>query len=72
MSFRPLQDRVAVRRVTAAEKSPSGIMIPGIMIPDTAQESRRRARSLDRDELIIIKESDLFGVVVKAAPAKAA
>lgn len=33
MSFRPWQDRVAVRRVTAAEKSPGGIMIP-----DTAQE----------------------------------
>jgi len=33
MSFRPLHDRVVVRRVTAEEKS-SG----GIIIPDTAQE----------------------------------
>jgi len=33
MNFRPLHDRVVVRRVTAEEKS-SG----GIIIPDTAQE----------------------------------
>lgn len=103
MSFRPLQDRVAVRRVAAGEKSPGGIMIP-----DTAQEKPTEgevvavgpgARSddgkirpldvkvadrvlfgkwagteikLDGEELIIIKESDLFGVVEKTAPTKAA
>jgi chaperonin GroES len=33
MNFRPLHDRVVIRRVTAEEKS-SG----GIIIPDTAQE----------------------------------
>ena len=33
MQFRPLHDRVVVRRVTADEKSAGGIIIP-----DTAQE----------------------------------
>ena len=103
MSFRPLQDRVAVRRVAAEEKTPGGILIP-----DTAQEKPAEgevvavgpgARSqdgkvhplevkvadrvlfgkwtgieikLDGEDLIIVKESDLFGVVEKTAPAKAA
>ena len=34
MNFRPLHDRVVVRRVTAEEKSGGGIIIP-----DTAQET---------------------------------
>jgi chaperonin GroES len=33
MTFRPLHDRVLVRRIEAAEKTPGGIIIP-----DTAQE----------------------------------
>jgi chaperonin GroES len=33
MNFRPLHDRVVIRRITAEEKT-SG----GIIIPDTAQE----------------------------------
>ena len=38
--FRPLHDRVVVKRIDAEEKSKGGIIIP-----DTAKESRRRARS---------------------------
>ena len=35
MSFRPLHDRVVVRRVGSAEKTAGGIIIP-----DTAQEKQ--------------------------------
>ena len=38
--FRPLHDRVVVKRIDAEEKSKGGIIIP-----DTARKSRRRARS---------------------------
>jgi chaperonin GroES len=41
MTFRPLHDRVLVRRIGAAEKTGGGIIIP-----DTAKENRRKARSL--------------------------
>jgi co-chaperonin GroES (HSP10) len=41
MKFRPLQDRVVVKRIDAEAKT-SG----GIIIPDTAKEKRNRARSL--------------------------
>ena len=40
MKFRPLHDRVVVRRIEAEEKS-----VGGIIIPDTARRSPRRARS---------------------------
>jgi hypothetical protein len=40
MKFRPLHDRVLVRRLTAEEKTAGGIIIP-----DTAKENRWRARS---------------------------
>jgi chaperonin GroES len=39
MKFRPLHDRIVVRRIEADEKTTGGIIIP-----DTAKESRRRAR----------------------------
>jgi chaperonin GroES len=94
MTFRPLQDRVVVRRVDADQKTAGGIFIP-----DTAQEKPMEgtvvavgpgARSedgriqpldvavgdrvlfgkwsgteikVDGEELIIMKESDLMGVV---------
>jgi hypothetical protein len=41
MKFRPLLDRVVVKRIEADEK-----WAGGIIIPDTAKESPRRARSL--------------------------
>ncbi|WP_458093858.1 co-chaperone GroES [Roseomonas sp. WA12] len=96
--FRPLHDRVLVRRVTAEEKS-SG----GIIIPDTAKEKPQEGEvvsvgagarneagqvvtldvkagdrilfgkwsgtevKLDGEELLIMKESDIMGIVEKAA-----
>jgi chaperonin GroES len=94
MKFRPLHDRVVVRRITAEEKTRGGIIIP-----DTAQEkpmegeviaagpgSRNEAGQvvpldvkagdrilfgkwsgtevkLDGQELLIMKESDIMGVL---------
>ena len=104
MSFRPLHDRVLIRRVAQDEKTAGGIIIP-----DTVKEKPMEgevvavgpgARSedgkihpldvkigdrvlfgkwsgteikLDGEELIIMKESDIMGVLDKtAARAKAA
>jgi chaperonin GroES len=103
MTFRPLQDRVVVRRIDAEQKTAGGIFIP-----DTAQEKPMEgtvvavgpgARSedgkihpldvelgdrvlfgkwsgteikIDGDELIIINESDLMGVVEHTASRMAA
>ena len=94
MKFRPLHDRVVVRRVTAEEKTRGGIIIP-----DTAQEKPMEGEviavgpgarnengeivaldvkagdrilfgkwsgtevKLDGEELLIMKESDIMGVV---------
>jgi chaperonin GroES len=99
MKFRPLHDRVAIRRVDAEEKT-----VGGIIIPDTAQEKPMEgvvvaagpgARNeqgqivamevksgdrilfgkwsgtevkLDGEELLIMKESDIMGIV-EGAPA---
>ncbi len=96
MNFRPLHDRVAVKRVAQEEKTAGGIIIP-----DTAQEKPQEgkivavgpgARSedgtihkldvkvgdrilfgkwsgtevkIDGDELMIMKESDIMGVLEK-------
>jgi|SRR5882672_11229434 len=103
MKFRPLHDRIVVRRITAEEKT-SG----GIIIPDTAQEKPMEGEVLaaggglrnelgaivpldvkagdrvlfgkwsgtevkiDGDELLIMKESDVLGVIdtPAAKPAK--
>ncbi|MGH7084831.1 MAG: co-chaperone GroES [Stellaceae bacterium] len=98
MQFRPLQDRVLIRRVEQEEKTTGGIIIP-----DTAKEKPMEgeviaagpgARSedgklqpldvkagdrvlfgkwsgtevkLDGEELIIMKESDIMGVLEGAA-----
>jgi chaperonin GroES len=94
MKFRPLHDRVVIRRVDAEEKT-----MGGIIIPDTAQEKPMEgvvvaagpgARNeqgeivalevkpgdrilfgkwsgtevkLDGEELLIMKESDIMGIV---------
>jgi chaperonin GroES len=94
MKFRPLQDRVLIRRIASEEKT-SG----GIIIPDTAQEKPQEGEvmsvgpgnrdesgkvhpldvktgdrvlfgkwsgseiKLDGEELIIMKESDILGVL---------
>ena len=94
MAFRPLHDRVLVRRVEAEEKTAGGIIIP-----DTAKEKPSQGEvvavgpggrdesgklipidiktgdrvlfgkwsgtevKLDGDELLIMKESDIMGVI---------
>jgi chaperonin GroES len=101
VKFRPLHDRVVVRRLAAEEKT-SG----GIIIPDTAQEKPMEGEivaagpgarddkghivalavkegdrvlfgkwsgtevKLDGEELLIMKESDLMGVIDGVAAAK--
>src|SRR4029077_14897139 len=103
MGFRPLHDRVLVRRVEAEAKTAGGIIIP-----DTAQEKPQEgavvsvgsgARSddatvtpldvkagdkilfgkwsgtevkLDGEDLIIMKESDVMGIIDHSAVRKAA
>jgi chaperonin GroES len=103
MKFRPLHDRLLVRRLDAEEKS-SG----GIIIPDTAQEKPMEGEVLSagdgaRDEsgkrvpldvkkgdrilfgkwsgtevkvagedVLIIKESDVMGIIEKSVKAKKA
>ena len=102
--FRPLHDRVVVRRITAEEKTAGGIIIP-----DTAKEKPQEGEviavgpgarneqgqiqaldvkagdrvlfgkwsgtevKLDGEELIIMKESDIMGIVEQSSvTAKAA
>jgi chaperonin GroES len=103
MTFRPLQDRVVVRRVDPEKKTAGGIFIP-----DTAQEKPMEGAvvavgpgirsedgrihplevavgdrvlfgkwsgteiKIDGEELIIIKEADLIGVVEQTASRLAA
>jgi len=95
MQFRPLHDRVVVRRIEEDERTPGGIIIP-----DTAKEKPQQGEviaagpgarddkgvvqpldvkagdrilfgkwsgteiKLDGEELLIMKESDIMGVLV--------
>ncbi len=104
MKFRPLHDRVVVRRVTPQERSPGGIIIPdtvkekpmegevvavgpgarneqGVRVPlDVASGDRvlfgkwsGSEVKLDGEELLIMKEGDLMGVIEgRSIAAKAA
>jgi chaperonin GroES len=101
MKFRPLQDRVLIRRIEETAKSPGGIIIP-----DTAKEKPMEGEvvavgpgardengrlmpldvkkgdrvlfgkwsgtevKLDGEDLIIMKESDLLGVLEGTSSAK--
>jgi chaperonin GroES len=101
MQFRPLHDRVLVRRVESEERTKGGILIP-----DTAKEKPMEGEvvaagpgargddgklqpmdvkagdrvlfgkwsgtevKLDGEELIIMKESDIMGVLEQGAAAK--
>ena len=101
MSFRPLHDRVLVKRVKEEEKTKGGIIIP-----DTAKEKPQEGKvvavgpgarsedgkvtpldvkagdrilfgkwsgtevTIDGEELIIMKESDILGIVEKTPAAK--
>jgi len=51
--FRPLHDRILVKRIEAEEKTPGGIIIP-----DTAKE-----KPIEGEDRLIMKESDVFGVI---------
>jgi chaperonin GroES len=99
--FRPLHDRVVVRRLNAEEKTAGGIIIP-----DTAKEKPQEGEivaagpgayndagtlvklevkagdrvlfgkwsgtevKIDGEDLLIMKESDILGIVEAPAPAK--
>jgi chaperonin GroES len=91
MSFRPLHDRVVVRRVDSEEKSAGGIIIPDtakekgvveavgpgarddagkIITPDVKVGDRvlfgkwsGTEVKLDGKDLLIMKESDIMGVI---------
>ena len=103
MGFRPLHDRVVIRRIEAEEKTTGGIIIP-----DTAKEKPMEGEvvavgpgargedgkiqaldvkagdrvlfgkwsgtevKLDGEDLIIMKESDIMGVIEQTAARKAA
>ena len=103
MQFRPLHDRVLVRRIDADEKTAGGIIIP-----DTAKEKPQRGEivavgagarnekgdvipldvkagdevlfgkwsgtevKIDSEDLLIMKESDILGVVEAGRSAKKA
>ena len=99
MKFRPLHDRVVVKRIDAEEKSSGGIIIPdsakekpsqgevtavgpggrdeaGKLIPIDIKVGDRvlfgkwsgTEVKLDGEELLIMKESDLLGVIEGATP----
>ena len=103
MKFRPLHDRVVVRRLEAEEKTAGGIIIPdtakekpmegeivaagpgardetGKLVPLDVKEGDRilfgkwsgTEVKLDGEDLLIMKESDILGVLEPAAKAKAA
>ena len=79
--FRPLHDRVVVRRITAQEKPSEGEVIAvgpggrdeaGKLIPIELKAGNRvlfgkwsgTEVKIDGEELLIMKESDIMGVVV--------
>ena len=103
MKFRPLHDRVVVRRIEAEEKSTGGIIIPdtakekpsqgeviavgpggrddtGKLIPIDVKEGDRvlfgkwsgTEVKIDGRELLIMKESDIMGVLEESAAKKKA
>ena len=101
MKFRPLHDRVVVRRIEEDDRTPGGIIIP-----DTAKEKPQQGEviavgpgardekgvlqpldvkagdrvlfgkwsgsevKIDGEELLIMKESDILGVLEGAAASK--
>ena len=103
MAFKPLHDRVLVRRVESDEKTAGGLIIPdsakekpaegivvavgagakdddGDRIPMDVNEGDKilfgkwsgTEVSIDGEELLIMKESDIMGIIEDGAAAKAA
>ena len=103
MAFRPLHDRIVVKRIDSDERSAGGIIIP-----DTAKEKPQQGKviavgpgarndagkitpldvvvgdtvlfgkwsgtevTIDGEELLILKESDVMGVISEPATVKKA
>jgi chaperonin GroES len=103
VKFRPLQDRVLIRRIEQEEKT-----VGGIIIPDTAKEKPMEGEviavgpgtrgddgklhqldvkpgdrvlfgkwsgteiKIDNEELVVMKESDIMGIVEETAARKVA
>jgi len=103
MKFRPLHDRVVIKRIEAEARTPAGIIIPdnakekpqqgevvavgpggrddsGKLIPIDVKAGDRvlfgkwsgTEVKIDGDEYLIMKESDVMGVVVEAGAKKKA
>ncbi len=103
MAFKPLHDRVLVRRVESEEKTAGGLIIPesakekpqegevvacgagarkdnGELIAMAVETGDRvmfgkwsgTEVTIDGEELLIMKESDILGVMTDSASAKAA
>jgi chaperonin GroES len=101
MKFRPLHDRVVVRRLEAEEKTAGGIIIPdtakekpmegeviavgpgardeaGKLVPLDVKDGDRilfgkwsgTEVKLDGEELVIMKETDIMGIIEGQPPAK--
>jgi hypothetical protein len=58
MKFRPLHDRVVIRRIEGEEKTKGGIIIP-----DTAKESRRRVRSSPQGPALGTRAASWFRLI---------
>jgi len=63
--FRPLHDRVVVKRIDAEEKSKGGIIIPDTKAGDRVLFGKWSGTEvkLDGEDLLIMKESDIMGVI---------
>jgi chaperonin GroES len=103
MAFRPLHDRVVVRRIENDEKTAGGIIIPDtakekpqegevVAVGPGARDESGKVHALDvkagdrilfgkwsgtevkvnGEELLIMKESDIMGVIEKVATKKTA
>jgi len=95
MKFRPLHDRVVVKRIDAEEKTKGGIIIPdtakekpqegardetGKLVPPDVKVGDRvlfgkwsgTEVKIDGQDLLIMKESDIMGVVETTATLKKA
>ena len=101
MKFRPLHDRVVVRRIEGEDKTKGGIIIPDtvkekpqegevIAVGPGARDESGKLQPLelkagdrvlfgkwsgsevkiDGEDLLIMKESDILGVIERATPAK--
>jgi chaperonin GroES len=76
MTFRPQHDRVVVRRIEAEEKTAGGIMVAALDVKAGdrvlfGKWSGTEVR-IGGQDLLIMKESDIMGVIEQAADAQRA